>query len=137
MELFQQELSSSVAESALTTLLQNVVLAFMTEYFCVCVITSKNQSLNLNLLTPSAIITVDIDFERNFQRGINAGCQAFIAQNQSIWPFLDAFIPNHDVSDQRFTGKKLIAVIDTLDAESTNRLCQHPAMKGNGQVSLN
>lgn len=137
MELFQQQLGTSVSDSALTTLIQNIVLAFMAEYFCVCVIKSKNQSLNLNIPTPVAIITVDIDFKENFQRGIDAGCQAFIVQNQSIWTFLDAFIPIHDISDQRFTGKKLIAVLDSLDAETTNRLCQHPAMNGNERANLN
>lgn len=130
MESLQGLLPSNAAESALSSLINSVVLAFMTEYFSVCIIRSKHDKLTLHIPTPSLSILVDGNFASNFQRGVDAGCQAFIVENESVWPFLDSFTAVHDFSDQRFSGKKLIVLLDGLDVQTTERLCQHYAMRG-------
>ncbi|XP_058823636.1 uncharacterized protein LOC131684630 isoform X1 [Topomyia yanbarensis] len=58
------------------------------------------------------------------------GCQAFIVlHEQALWSFLDLFMEVHDLSNQRSFNKKFIVVLKTLDPDSKQKICEHPAIR--------
>ncbi|EDS44674.1 conserved hypothetical protein [Culex quinquefasciatus] len=73
------------------------------------------------------VITEDQQFLHHFQNGVDGGCQAFIVQGESaIFGFLDAFFEVHELSEQRTSSKKLVAVVENFD--SIERICNHSAI---------
>lgn len=73
------------------------------------------------------VITEDQQFMHHFQNGVDGGCQAFIVQGESaIFGFLDAFFEVHELSEQRTSSKKLVAVVENFD--SIERICNHSAI---------
>ncbi|XP_039435049.1 glutamate receptor-like [Culex pipiens pallens] len=73
------------------------------------------------------VITEDQQFLHHFQNGVDGGCQAFIVQGEStVFEFLDAFFEVHELSEQRTSSKKLIAVVENFD--SIERICNHSAI---------
>lgn len=121
---------SNVNNASLAAFINIIVLKFFVEFHCTCIVTNDNEFLHQHVDIPSVIIAFDRNFENNFRNGIDIGCQAFIVYGKSVTPFLDSFLPVHDSADQRFSGKKLIAVIDSGDFDTFEYLFAHEATKG-------
>ncbi|XP_055543538.1 uncharacterized protein LOC129729084 [Wyeomyia smithii] len=130
--MMQQVLFSSqsdVVDSPVTKLISYVVLTYLSEYFCICIIKSSRDSIKFDVTFPSMIIDVDKAFNISFQRGVDNGCQSFIVFENGLSHFLDAFIEVHDASDQRSARKKLVIVKTFLDSTAARDLTEHQAVK--------
>lgn len=129
METLNQ-VSHNLTNSSLSLLLNYVVNIFFNEFHGTCIIKTKDEPLYQNVIIPSVIITMDQDFNTIFRLGVDTGCQAFIVYGKAIEPFLDSFLPVHDSADQRFSGKKLISVLNSDDLKTFELLFSHSSIKG-------
>ncbi|XP_053691082.1 uncharacterized protein LOC128739611 [Sabethes cyaneus] len=120
---------SDVADSPATYLISYLVLTYLSEYYCICVIKTNEDLIKFEVDFPSIIINADANFNRSFQHGVDNGCQSFVVYENALWYFLNAFIVVHDDSDQRSARKKLIIVTTFLDSETVNKLSEHQAIR--------
>lgn len=105
----------------------NLILSHFSAYYCFCIIQSVDFDVLFNVESPSMVITEDQQFLHHFQNGVDGGCQAFIVQGEStVCAFLDAFFYVHELSEQRTSSKKLVAVVENFN--SIERICNHSAI---------